>query len=239
MLMVPIVKSLFRYILLTWMVGLLFTFIAEGQSKVNFIEGNLTVNVPSGFFKRNIPNPKIGFEGGFLRQIKTESPMFWGLSVYYSTLGRSGTVTLSEQLDFNLVDFDYHTTSHLLGFNGKMRFYPNIPLGKVEMYAEALIGYKWLYTTTNKTLSSDAESSDTDIEKGSLSLTYGAALGINYPLKQGLYFNIRGNYLPGLSKSYYVLNKNKGVKNTTLDLFDLKKSTTDLIRWDLGITYKF
>lgn len=211
----------------------------SGQSKVNFLEGNITINQPIGFFSRNITSPKIGFEAGYLRQIQPKSPLFWGVSGYYLSLGSSGTFTIAEQLDFNLVNFDYRSTSNLLGFNGKMRFYPNLPLGKTEFYAEALLGYKWLYTTTNKTLSSDSESSDTHIEKGNLSLTYGVGAGINYPISPSLYFNIRGNYLPGLSKTYYVLNQDKQIKTTTLDMFDLKKSTTDLVRWDIGVTWRF
>ncbi len=211
----------------------------NSQSKVNFLEANITLNQAVGFFARNIPQPKIGFEAGTLRQVKIKSPLFWGISGYYHTLGSSPTFTISEQLDFNWVDFDYKTTSHLLGFNGKMRFYPNLPLGKTEFYAEAILGYKWLFTTTNKTLSSDSESSDSNMEKGSLSLTYGASAGINYPLTPSLYLNIRGNFLPGLSNEYFILNESRKINNTTLDLFDLKRSTTDLVRWDFGVTWRF
>ncbi|MFZ1456864.1 MAG: hypothetical protein WAT46_12535, partial [Saprospiraceae bacterium] len=69
--------------------------------------------------------------------------------------------------------------------------------------------------------------------------TYGAAAGINYPLTPSLYLNIRGNFLPGLSNEYFILNESRKINNTTLDLFDLKRSTTDLVRWDFGVTWRF
>lgn len=211
----------------------------RSQSKVNFMEGNITLNKATGFFGRNVKDIKVGLEAGYLRQLNLEKPVFWGISAYYQSIGRSGTYTFEEPLDLNLVKFDYRTVSQLIGLNGKLRFYPNLYLGKMEIYLEALFGYKWLFTTTNKTLVSDNESSDTNIEKGSLSLTYGLASGVNYPVSHSLYLNVRANYLPGLSKQYYVLDDTNDITNSTLNLFDLKKSTTDIIRWDIGVTWRF
>jgi len=87
-------------------------------------------------------------------------------------------------------------------------------------------------------LTNDQEASDSSIEKGSLSLTYGASGGINFPVNGQLYLNFRANYLPGLSTSYYVRNDSNTLSFSTIELFDLKKSTTDIIRWDLGVTWK-
>lgn len=209
------------------------------QSKINFFEGNLTINKATGFFGKNIKNINIGIEGGYLRQLKLDNPIFWGISIYYFNLGKSGTYTIQEQLDLRLVNFDYSTESQLLGFNGKMRFYPAIHLAKAELYIESQLGYKWLYTTTTKIISDESNSSDTNIETGNLSLTYGASMGLNYPITSSLYLNLRGNYLPGLSKPYYAPKLSNQIQTSTLDLFELKRSTTDLIRWDIGVTWRF
>lgn len=208
------------------------------QSKINFAEINIALTQATGFFGNNIPKLKGGFEIGYLRQLKEESPLFWGISIYYNQLNRS-SATITEPLDFRIVDFDYKTTSNLLGLNGKMRFYPNVNLGKIQWYLEALLGYKWLFTNTTKTLTNDQDSSDTITEKGSLSLSYGAATGINYPISNDAYINLRVNYLPGLSVPYYVINLNNDIIESTIDRFDLKRSTTDIIRWDVGLTYRF
>jgi hypothetical protein len=216
---------------------ILWTSNTNAQSKINFFEANVAFMRPTGFLNRNIQNTKVGFEAGYLRQLKLEKPLFWGLSIYYHPIN-SATATIQEVLDFDLVNFDYQTTSNLLGFNGKMRFYPDLNLGKLELYVEAQLGYKWFFTSTSKTLTNDQEASDSSIEKGSLSLTYGASGGINFPVNGQLYLNFRANYLPGLSTSYYVRNDSNTLSFSTIELFDLKKSTTDIIRWDLGVTWK-
>ncbi|MBC7885026.1 MAG: outer membrane beta-barrel protein [Saprospiraceae bacterium] len=208
----------------------------NGSPKINFLELNVSFTKASGFFKRNYPSVKLGFEMGYLRQLKAEKPLFWGISFYYTHLDNV-KATISELLDFSFVDFDYSTTSSLLGLNGKLRFYPNINLGKFESYLEAQLGYKWIYTATTKTIVDDEDSSDFAIEKGSLSLTYGIAAGLNYAIKDNIYINLRANYLPGLSTAYYVKDDQNNVEFSTIDKYDLKNSTTDIIRWDLGVTF--
>ncbi|MBK8626981.1 MAG: hypothetical protein IPN86_15850 [Saprospiraceae bacterium] len=207
------------------------------QSRINFAEINLTYLNPNGYFGNNV-NDNLGFEFGYLRQLKEDKPLFWGISLYYNRLDKVSE-TLLELVDFQLLDIDYSTTSNLLGLNGKMRFYPNIYLGKLEWYLEAQLGYKWLFTNTTKTLSSDSDSSDTSTEEGSLSLTYGISTGLNYPINEATFINARLNYLPGLSVPYYIVNPNNEIFESTIDKFDLKNSTTDILRWDFGITYRF
>ena len=223
-----------------YIIGLVVLIACTGlsQSKVNFIEANLTLTQNQGHFKRNIQEDLFGLEFGYLRQLKLDKPIFWGISIYYTKLGNNSG-TFQEVVDFEIFDFDYTTTSNLLGFNGKVRFYPTLYLGKIETYIEAQLGYKWLFTNTTRSVVGDSDSSDTNTEKGALSLTYGGAIGINIPLNNRLYLNFRANYLPGLSVPYYAYNYQNELVSSTLDGFDLKRSTTNIVRWDLGIIYRF
>ena len=210
-----------------------------GQSKVNFLEASLSYLQPSGSLERNVASPKLAIQMGYLRQVRADKPLFWGVNVFYTTLGSASDV-VQEIIDFSLVDFDFQTTSHLLGFGGKLRYYPDFYIGKLEFYVEVQLGYKWLYTTTNRTVSGDSETSDSQFEEGNLSLTYGLSGGLHYPIKgDNTFLNCRINYLPGLSERYYVENPNNQISSSTLDYFDLKRSTTDIFRYDLGITFRF
>ena len=206
------------------------------QSKINFFEINLCAIQPEGAFKKNNPSINPGVEIAYLRQLKDDNPLFWGLSFYYTQLGNS-RATLEEFLDFALVNFDYSTTSHLMGLNGKFRFYPNIYLGRLEPYIEAQLGYKWLYTGTTKILATDNESSDFMIENSSFSLSYGIAAGLNFRIKDNIYINFRANYMPGLSTSYYAKDKHNQIEFSSIDQFNIKNSTTDILKWDLGVTF--
>lgn len=212
--------------------------VGSAQSKVNFIEGNLCFVQPQGHFQKNLQDNYLGLELGYLRQLKLNKPLFWGISIYWSSLGHN-TATFSEVVDFEVFDFDYSTTSNLLGFNGKIRYYPAIYLWEIETFIEAQIGYKWLFTNTTKAVANDSSSSDTELDKGALSLTYGGAIGINYPVSDNLYLSIRANYLPGLSTPYYAYNHQNELVSSTLDGFDLKRSTTNIARLDIGLTYRF
>jgi hypothetical protein len=228
-----------RFIFISILVLMLTKKDLNGQSKVNFLEGGLSYLQPSGSFKRNLSSGRIGVNFGYLRQLKEDKPLFWGANLYYTSLGSASDV-IQEIIDFSLVDFDFETTSHLLGFNGKLRYYPDFYVGKMEFYVEALLGYKWFYTTTNRTVSGDSETSDSQIDESNLSLTYGLVGGIHYPIKgDNTFLNLSISYLPGLSERYYIKNPNNQITSTTLDLFDLKKSTTDIFRYDLGITFRF
>lgn len=211
---------------------------STAQVKVNFMEGSLSIAKPSGIFGRNITQGKFGFELGYLRQLKEDSPLFWGMAFYYHSLGFERDYVL-QYADFGIYEFDSRTRSNLMGLNGKLRFYPDLYLGKFELYTELIIGYKWLLTVTNKTFVNDNDNSDTHIDAGSLSLSYGAALGVQYPISNETYINLRASYIPGLSTGYYSKNKNNIVNNYTIEAFDRNNSPTDIFKYDLGITYLF
>lgn len=227
-----------RVFVLLWVWILAANTKVNAQDKVNLLDVNLCISQPRGNFLRNVGQPVFGFELAYSRQLKTDKPLFWGIGLYYQSLDEAHT-TISELLNQTFVDFDYNTHSQMFGFDGRLRMYPDIYIGKIEFYIEAILGYKFLFTTTTKTLVNDNEDSDTHLDKGRFSLTYGAAIGLCFPVSNHTYINLQGNYLPGLSVEYYAENEKNVINTTSLDRFDLKKSTTDMIRWDFGIIYRF
>ncbi|KXK39538.1 MAG: hypothetical protein J5I52_04520 [Saprospiraceae bacterium] len=208
----------------------------RGQYKVSFFEAGLSLFQPVGPFGNNNSN-RMGIEMGYLRQIKQDKPSFWGISIYYTNLGSESGVT-THVVDYYYVTFDESTTSNVLGFDGRFRFYPDIYLGPIECYVEGHLGYKWLYTLTSLTVQGE-DSSDTNFDSGSLSLTYGASVGLQIPIASEWYLNAKASYLPGLSVDYYSKNPKNTIQDKILDAFDKHHSTTDIVRYDLGVTYRF
>jgi len=204
--------------------------------KISFFDANISIFTPQGRFKSNVVNPKVGLTLGYIRQYKAEMPFFIGAEFSYNSLG-SADDRFTELLDFDLVDFDYSTTSSLFGFNGRFLFFPNFHIGDLEFSLEGKLGFKWLLTTTSKTAVDDLDSSSSNVNKGDLSLTYGIAAGMNFPIAPNIYLNFKLNYLPGLSAAYYTIDPTNRVQSSTLDYFRLRNSNTDLIRWDLGLMF--
>lgn len=206
-----------------------------GQSRARFLEVGLSYNKPSGIFGKNMRTSRLGFDLAYLQQLKPEKPLFWGVGLYFIPLDEAG-VTISEPLEFQLVDFDYSTSNNIVGLHGKFRFYPDVYLGKAEFYLEAQTGFKAILATTTKTLVSDG-SADSNFERAGFSLTYGAGVGANYPVADKWFINARVSYLPGVSTKYYAFNPSASAQSSSLDFFDLKSSPTDLIQWELGIMW--
>ncbi len=210
----------------------------SAQSKVNLFEGSLSYMIPSGAFSDNGISNKVGFELAFLRQIGYEKPFFWGVSAGFFNIGHYNAVT-HEIVDFSVYEFNSTTNSNMWIFDGKVRYYPNLNLGPVELYVEATIGFKWLYTFTRKTLAYDDDNSSGAFNEGQLALSYGFNTGLQTKLAQNIYLNFKGGFYPGLSVPYYALVNNNRAIYTTLDAFELRRSTTDILRFDLGVTYRF
>lgn len=174
----------------------------------------------------------------YVRQLKPNQPLFWGLNSYYFTLGNTRG-TYEELLDFGFTDFSYSTTSNVWGNHGFLRFYPDIYLGNVEIFIEAHLGFKYLFTVTSRSLEGGSDVSEYISESHSLSLTYGALGGLQYPIKNNLYLKAALSFFPGISASYYTKNLNLSIDNATIEGFDFSKSPTDIFRYSIGITYRY
>ncbi len=212
--------------------------ISTAQNKVNFFEGGISYLIPIGSFGQHINSNHLGLEMAYLRQVGYERPLFWGVSMYFTNIGSFNAIT-TEVIDFGIYDFNSTTKSNLIGLDGKFRYYPDLNLGKVEWYIEAVLGFKWLFIYTSKTFIDSHDSSSSHIDKGEIGLNYGVNTGFQYKINDNMYLNLKGGYYQGLSTPYFAYNNDRTNFYTTLDKFDLKQSTTDLIHIDLGITYRF
>jgi opacity protein-like surface antigen len=207
----------------------------DETDRLFFIEVGGTYTTPKGIFSRRLGKDELfGFELGCLGQIKKDKPLFIGLHYSNNSYGRANA-TLTEELEFTLVDFDYRTSAQIHNIHSIVRFYPAIGFWRIDPYVEAWAGTKWFLTSTTKSLVDDAESSDTNFSESDAALSYGGAIGLNCKLANSIYLNLRASYLPGLQASYLVYRANT-IKTSTLDAFDLVRSGTDIILYSVGLT---
>lgn len=210
----------------------------NSQKKINFIEAGAGAIQKTGVFTSDDMNIRMAVDFSYLRQFQLNQPLFWGVNSYYFTMG-SRTATLEEPFDLGFEDFFYSTTSHVWGNHVFLRFYPDIYLGKTELYLEAHLGFKYLFTVTSRSIDGGSDVSEYLSENHSISISYGASGGIQYPLSDMHYLKASVGYFPGISASYYTENKDLSVTTATIEGFEFRRSPTDIFRYSLGITFRF
>lgn len=211
----------------------------EPSGKINMITFGLGGMTPQGAFKRKHPDPIFQINLGYLRQIKAEKPLFGGMELGYGIMDQ-----YSADIDF-VVDgvtetWDVTSTSQFLTLEFLGRYYLPLKIDQLEFFSEFNFGGNLFFTTTIFTPPNADDSSDTEWEKSDFSLKYGIGLGCNYPVTDNIYVHGRFSYIAGLSTSFYNLKEeNITIQENTIEAFDLQKSTTDVFKWDIGVTFAF
>ncbi len=206
--------------------------------KINMLELNICGVKPLSTFGENINrDAMIGLELRYLRQIKSTSPLFWGIQYLWSPYA-SASATILEQIDLVFRDFDYRTYANMQGIHGFVRFYTPFSFWKVEPYVEGFLGGKWMFSGTTKTLSDDEESSSFFTEKSNLTLGIGSALGASIVLSDEIYLNLRASYMGGLQSAYLAPNY-EDIVSSSVDAFSTKRGPTNMIIYSIGITGAF
>jgi len=227
-----------KYIVVAFFFIQVFVDKIDAQDKVKFIEAGLGFSQPAGAFNAETIGLRFSGDIAYIKQLRPNQPLFWGLHSYYFTLGNR-TGTFERPFDFVVQDFFYSTTSNVWGNNLLLRFYPDVYLGNIELFVEAHLGFKYLFTVTSTRLDSSSDVSEYLSDSHSLSISYGATFGLQYPISNQWYVRGLLGYFPGISASYYVRNNDLPLVDSTIDGFDLRRGPTDVFRFSLGVTYRY
>ena len=103
-----------------------------------------------------------------------------------------------------------------------------------------MIGVKSLLTRTVVTDKTDGANDqiNSQFENSDFALSLGGAVGFEIPLsKNHLFLDVRCSYLKGVSGEYYVRKENDSNFVDTIDVFELKNSTTDLFVPQIGVKF--
>lgn len=209
------------------------------QGSISFLVG-----VPQGEFRDNVSNPGFGldvFGGlGFGR-----SPVVIGLDVGFLIYGRERR---SEPFSNTIPDVtvDVETTNNILQTHFVLRLQP--PEGAIRPYADALIGFKYLFTQTRieseRFGDNEAIASSTNFDD--FALSYGIGGGVTIDLYRprgedkevesvGLQLGVQ--YLLGSEADY--LRKGSIRREGGSIEFDVERSRTTFLEPSLGIAVQF
>ena len=194
---------------------------------------------PMGAFKSKIHDMQAQFNLSAFGQMKAESPLFFGFELGYSVLQDFGT-TLPFTIDGIEEEWNVETNSQILYTELACRYYFPFKVYTVDFFSEFNLGTNILFTTTTFTPPDPEEAGDTDTNKSAITVRYGAGLGFHVPVYEMLYLQGRVNYAAGLSTRFYALKDSVApIQESTIEAFELQKSTTDILKWDIGLTFTF
>ena len=208
------------------------SFTAQAQSHLGL---NLQMGVPINQFRDN--TEAIGFGlGGYILFPVSESPLHLGLDVNYQVYGSDSKT--EEVLTNGFFDeYDITTNNNILLGHFVTRFKPKTDF-LVQPYFDAMLGFKYLYTRSKITDDQSSEPLETNTDFYDWAFSYGGAGGIHVGLGDVIKLEFRVLYLNG-SKAKYLEKGSiqQDPNNPNLLIFDTKKSRTDMIIPQLGITF--
>lgn len=207
------------------------------RASVDFLIG-----VPVGEFADNVNNLGfgIGLNGGIGL---SPAPVMLGIDIGYLIYGFERR---SEPFSTTIPDVtvDVETTNSIAFGHVFLRIQPQT--GALQPYAEALFGFKYLFTRTSVENRQSSESIAASVNFDDFASSYGFGGGLDIRVFQGvndnsrsysIMINIGARYLLG-SSAEYLERDSTGRENGELS-FDVIRSRTDLILPQLGATFVF
>ena len=206
---------------------------------------NFSLGFPQNEFKDNVN--QIGFSGvGHFVYNFRNSPFSMGLSLGYLVYGSE---TREERFSITVPDvlLNVTTTNNIFLCHFLFRVQP--PKGRLRPYLDGLIGLNYLYTNTkvlSQRFSEDNPIARTNIYND-LVFSYGAGgglmievLSIKKEKREGffvMYIDLAARYLKG-GRAEYLKKGSIHLENDQV-LYDVNRSTTDLVTGYIGVSFSF
>ncbi len=226
------------------MAFLLFVFsaaTADAQVKPR-VSVDLLAGIPVGEFADNVDNLGfgIGVNGGLGL---APAPIMFGIDIGYLIYGFERR---SEPFSTTIPDVtvDVETTNSIAFGHLFLRIQPQT--GAFQPYAEALFGFKYLFTRSSVENRQSNETIAASVNFDDFASSYGVGGGLDIRVYEGLNDNSRQfsvlinlgvRYLLGSSAEY--LERGSTIRDNGGLTFDVTKSRTDLVIPQLGATFVF
>lgn len=206
---------------------------------------NFSLGFPQNEFRDNVT--QIGFSGvGHFVYNFRNSPISMGLSLGYLVYGSE---TREEPFSLMVPDVLLNVTTSNNIFLCHFLFRVQPPKGRLRPYLDGLIGLNYLYTNTR--VLSQRSSEDNPIARtniyNDLVFSYGAGGGLMIEVlskkkekREGffvMYIDLSARYLKGGRAEY--LKKGSIYQENDQVLYDVNRSTTDLLSGNIGVSFSF
>ncbi len=213
---------------------------AVSSAKAQQIQFGLdfTTVIPTGDFSRNVTNNGYGVGGQFLVGLGRK-PLLLGVDAALATYGTDEhKEPISEtipELRVKVRTNNNIALTHLL-----LRVQPRT--GNLRPYADALIGFKYLFTDTSILSDSNDEELTSSKNLSDLVFSYGFGGGVQVRLGRlgrngDISLDTKVRYLRGAQAEY--LKEGSIRRENGLVFFDVLSSRTDSVSLRIGVTFRF
>lgn len=204
------------------------------------MEFSLGLNQPLGRFKSNVDKEVFNPSTAYLRQLKVEKPLFYGLGLDWGFIDSYMSEVERQTSNGGAEIWDGNSSSYFVSASPMVRYFLDIGSARTFPYFSGHLGLDWFITTTTFTFP-DSEESTSNFDNSDWSMKYGAGMGIATEIHPEWFVNIQVQYTTSISTKYHV-NTDKSLVlplSSTIEALDLKKSPTTRILYSLGISKRF
>lgn len=181
---------------------------------------------PRGNYKTQLGDTGWGVSYSSLKEMKIEQPFFLGYEIYWNSL-----FSVSDFIQGSNISIEERVSVGSLGLNLVYRYFPSLNLPLADLYIDGHAGGRFLYSLNRSFDQNSGQNIDFFISERDFVVSYGASLGLQVDLGKNNYFlDISASYSAGTSGSY-------DGKDDSLTGYALKNSTTNLVRFKIGLTY--
>ena len=222
---------------------MMFAGVVDSQAQIRPRIGiDFMMGIPVDEFADNVSN--IGFGGNLSGGIGlAPAPVMIGIDIGYLIYGYERR---SEPFSTTIPDVtvDVETTNNIALAHVFLRIQPQT--GALQPYAEALFGFKYLFTRTSVENQFSDEEIAASVNFDDFASSYGIGAGLDIQVFQGLndnsrpysiMINLGARYLLGSSAEYLEKGSTSQVDGELR--FDVTRSRTDMILPQLGVTFLF
>ena len=198
---------------------------------------DFTTVIPTGDFSKNVTNNGYGMGGQFLVGLG-RIPLLVGIDAAFANYGSDEHIeSISEtipELEVKVRTNNNITMTHLL-----LRAQPRS--GSVRPYADALLGFKYLFTDTTIFNESNDEELTSSKNLSDWVHSYGFGAGVQVLLGRAgsgdISIDGKVRYLRGGRAEY--LREGSVRRENGLVFFDVLSSRTDVVTVQIGVTFRF
>ena len=194
---------------------------------------------PQTAFKKKLTSVYPALSLAYYRQLFRNKPIFAGIDMSYINLQSfEADIPYLTPEGFEQI-WNFSTQTWMMNFGITGRYYLPVNVFTADLFMEFKTGFNWMATQTSYTRP-DSEEAESRFNKNDLVGNYGAALGLHIPIHDNSYLQLKIGYIAGLSAYHYTKKQNAPTPvDSTIEAFQLQKSTTDVLKWDIGYTFAF